>query len=137
MWIMLPLGAFSVTERPTRPPGDERNLQVRARRREWLEALREAYCPELGEPVHYENADYQWRCFVTPQQWAETLARIANAIDYSNFKGATLDPRHSPHSPQQRQILHLAYSRCWSALLEAGDGTSCYDSPLARRARKP
>jgi hypothetical protein len=130
MWIMTTYGAFSVVARDPKhtDEGDDRTMVVRARREEWLTELRKRAMPELGPSVHYAGADYQYHAAIAPEDLARGVARIAlDAASYRNFKSATLDPAHGLKSPSMRHGLHDAYSKIWSTLLAAGDGTSMYD----------
>lgn len=123
MWLMMTKGALSITVSPKEPD----KLQVRARRKEWLEAFR-AYCPELGPDIHTTNADYQWRALAKPEDVARAVARLTLDIDYSNFKSATMQPERGLKDSKLRHSLHDAYSKIWGTLLAAGDGTSSMDS---------
>lgn len=132
MWLMLPKGALSIVERSSHlDPDDPRKLQLRARRKEWLDAFRK-YCPEMTRPIHTPNADYQWRAFATHEQVAAAVGRAVMDVKYSNFKNATMDRKFGLRKFEQRDRLHNAYSRIWSDLLAAGDGTSSYNKPALK-----
>lgn len=129
MWLMLTTGALSVVQRDpkTMTEGDTRTLVVRARRKEYLDSFRGKYCPQLTESVHIDKCDYQWRGYIAPDDLAVAVARAVLSIDYRNFKAATQSPQHGLPDAGLRNGLHDAYSKCWTALLNAGDGTSAYD----------
>lgn len=129
MWLMLTTGALSVVQRDPRTmdKDDTRTLVVRARRREYLDTFRDKYCPQLTESLHLDNKDYQWRGYVSPDELAVAVARAILSIDYHNFKAATQSAEHGLPDAKLRDGLHDAYSKCWSALLTAGDGTSAYN----------
>ncbi len=82
MWLFVPEGFFSIVI--ANELGHE--LQVRARSRDDLERLREAYLPSLGEPVSLPGRDYPWRAFTTREELSECLAKVVDALDYGNFK---------------------------------------------------
>ncbi|HEX3958066.1 MAG TPA: hypothetical protein VHZ03_15740 [Trebonia sp.] len=129
MWVMLPAGSISIVRRSHPDKDDERTLQVRARRSEWLETFR-GYCPELGESLFADGkADYSWRAFARPEDVARAMARIVLAIDYPNFKSAAADPKRGMKNARLRGDLVSAYHKVWDALLAAGDGHSVYDYP--------
>jgi hypothetical protein len=120
--------------RDSRDVGDtDLELVVRARRREWLDSFRDDWCPQLGESIHLENKDYQWRAFVTRYDLARAMARLALDLSWSNFKDATARPQHGLPDQKSRVALHDAYNSIWSTLLSAGDGTSFYDLPICER----
>ncbi len=127
MWIMLTDGALSVVQRTKVDENDDRTLQVRARRREWLDSFR-AYCPELGEALFADGkADYSWRAFARPEDVARAMARVVLGISYSNFKNAAASEQYGLKDPQLRSGLVGAYHKVWDDILAAGDGHSVYD----------
>jgi hypothetical protein len=90
MWLFIPEGFFSiVTAEEFGHP-----LQVRARCEEDLDRLRKSYLPKLGSNVALLGRDYPWRAFTTREDLAEGLAKIAQGLDYSNFKNEVA-VRHS------------------------------------------
>lgn len=106
MWLFVPEGFFSIVT------ADEfgHELQVRARSRDDLVRLREAYLPSLGEPVSLPGRDYPWRAFTTRQALSECLGKVVDALDYDNFKD-TVARRLS------RTRAHT-YHRVWEACIE-------------------
>ena len=128
MWVMLPDGALSIVQRTKVDENDDRTLQVRARRVEWLDSFR-VYCPELGENMFADGkADYSWRAYARPEDVARAMARIVLGLDYTNFKNAAASEQHGLKDPVLRSGLVTAYHKVWDDLLAAGDGTSLYDS---------
>ena len=130
-WIALPFGIFYPAVRPPRTikSGDAQTLQVRTRRREYLDALRQ-WCPELGEPQHNPAGhamDYPWRSYIRPEDFALAVARIILAHDSEVFKPLT----DGPCGLQDRKLaseLHGAYNAMWGVQLDRlSDGTSSYD----------
>jgi hypothetical protein len=102
MWLFTPKGFYSVVVHRD----DPNRLLVRARTREDLEALREQI-PDL-ELVEDEHADYHWRTIVDRMQWFGALVRIAEDIDYDNFKDAV----RREQGPERAAL----YGRVWSEL---------------------
>lgn len=84
MWVFTPEGFYSVVT--AEEFGEE--LQVRARDQDDLERLRLSWFPDLGPTVVKPGRDYPCRAFCTHKKLAIALARLAEAIDYSNFKSA-------------------------------------------------
>jgi len=109
MWTMTNFGMFSATLRDERyiPKGDTQLLQIRARRAQDLRTLKERYLPEASDIVRLQHADYEFRVFCSHDEWALALARMAQDVDYQNFKNSVRD----------RQ-LHNAYLRVWNALYD-------------------
>jgi hypothetical protein len=108
MWIFTPFGFFSVTE-PRDGDGD--TLQVRARVKEDLDALREKFLPTLGVTLAKIGTDYPYRAFVSKEDFALGMARIILSIDYSNFKATVMQ--------EQGLSREKLYMRVWSVLNDA------------------
>jgi hypothetical protein len=110
MWTLTNFGAFSTTLRDVKsvPRGDDRLLQVRARRAKHLLELKNRYMPMVGEIVRKPDRDYEFRFYCTHDDWALAVARMAQDINYGNFKNSVKD-----------RDLHDAYIRVWSALYNA------------------
>ena len=86
LWVCTPFGFIAPALRPHIPAGDDRDIQVRSRRPETLDALRERWLPELGENVTLAGTDYEVRAYCTREDLARALARMALAIDDRSFK---------------------------------------------------
>lgn len=106
MWIFSTVGFFSVVQKP-----DDPQLTVRSRFAGDLDALRERFMPELDETVTTPDADYRYRARIPQPAFAAGLARIAEAIDYDNFKSAV-------GQRQGHARAHL-YGSVWSVLYRA------------------
>ena len=102
MWVFTPEGFYSVVT--AEEFGEE--LQVRARDEHDLERLRGSWFPNLGPTVRKPDRDYPCRAFCTHDQLGEALARMAQSIDYSNFKNAVAERHGSGRA-------HI-YGRVWS-----------------------
>lgn len=109
MWIMTSFGVLMPSVRPegTVPAGDNRLIQVRARRAQDLRILKAEYLPELGEIIEIPYSDYEYRAYCTHEQWAAALAAMAMDIDYTKFKPTTETKYRDPQ-------LHALYNRIWS-----------------------
>jgi hypothetical protein len=95
-----------------RPPGtfdpnkDPRVLQVRTRRAQDLNRLRQDYLPELGKTIKLAGTDYEYRAYCTKAQWGAALARMADDIGYVKFKDTARDDQ-----------LHSLYLEMWGSIL--------------------
>lgn len=127
MWICTTTGFMSATLRPAKDiePGDERTIQVRARRAEHLEHLRQLMAANeaaLSETIRLDGRDYQYRAYCTQFDLGVGMAALAMEIDYTNFKNTVVDVK-----------LHNAYMRIWNAMLAAFPEGSLYGLPWPRR----
>ncbi|WP_322470172.1 hypothetical protein SOM08_05205 [Hydrogenophaga sp. SNF1] len=84
MWLITPVGFFSVVRKPT----DIKNktLTVRARVRSDLEALKAQYLPELGSIQESKVNDYRYRAVAPQAAVAAAMTRLIKDLDYANFK---------------------------------------------------
>lgn len=114
MWIMASFGILMPSLRPegTVPPGDDRLIQVRARRARDLQIFRSDYCPELGDIIEIPYSDYEYRAYCTHEQLAAAMARLAMDVDFVKFKPTTETKYHDKQ-------LHGVYNRIWSLLFGA------------------
>jgi 8-oxo-dGTP diphosphatase len=104
MWLFTPEGFYSiVTAEELGHP-----LQVRARCAEDLDRLRRSYLPELGPTVAIPHRDYPWRAYTTRQDLAACLARMADRLDYHNFKDAVA----ARLSPERAHLYHAVWADC-------------------------
>lgn len=106
MWLFTKVGFFSVVRAP-KTPG---HLQVRARFRDDLVALKKAYLPTLTRIVSTPERDYQFRSFVKKEAFAKALASMVLDIDYDNFKSKVAQDRGS-------ETAHL-YSQVWMTMAD-------------------
>ncbi len=108
MWLMTPVGFFSVVRKPT----DERQntLTVRARVRVDLEQLKARYLPELGPVLESRTTDYHFRAVAPQAAVALGMARLVTDLDYDNFKNAV--------AQRQGQARADLYHEVWSVLYE-------------------
>lgn len=84
MWLMTPIGFFSIVEKPyDRHDG---TLTVRARVEGDLTSLKSHYLPELGEIQPDQGTDYRYRATAPREAVAQALSQLTLDLDYSNFK---------------------------------------------------
>lgn len=106
MWLVTPIGFFSIV----RKPGDEGDgmLTIRARVRADLERLREGFLPGMGEIVAGAGSDYRYRARAPRAEVGAALSRLATGIDYANFK----DEVRRRQGPARA----ASYGEVWDAL---------------------
>ncbi|PTY06785.1 hypothetical protein DB346_00555 [Verrucomicrobia bacterium LW23] len=98
MWLFTQHGFFSVVRK-------KEGWHLRARARRDLLNL------GLTPVESYKGSDYPWRVIITePAQWQGIMLKLAESVDYPNFKGRIAE------TPDQRHRLH-AYHEIW-ALME-------------------
>lgn len=85
MWLITPVGFFSIVQKPSDRAAD--TLTVRARVRGDLEALRDQFLPGLGRIEESKNNDYRFRAVASRSEVAAAMASLINQLDYQNFKG--------------------------------------------------
>ena len=84
MWLITPIGFFSIVEKPAdRGAG---TLTIRARVRGDLEALREGFLANLGAIQESTDTDYRFRATAPRADVAAAMAALVNDLHYSNFK---------------------------------------------------
>lgn len=84
MWLITPVGFFSVAQKASDIAAD--TLTVRARVRGDLEALREHYLPGLGEVQESKTSDYRFRAVALRADVTAAMASMVKHLQYSNFK---------------------------------------------------
>ena len=84
MWLITPVGFFSVVQKTGDIAAD--TLTVRARVRGDLDALREQYLPGLGEVQESKTNDYRLRAVAPRAEVAAAMASMVDQLQYSNFK---------------------------------------------------
>ncbi len=111
MWVMTSFGILMPSIRPphTVPEGDNRTIQVRTRREQDLDILRDEYMgDELGPTIATPTFDYNFRAYCTPEAWGRALFDMALEIDYEKFKPTT--DRYDDHE------LHGVYNSIWGTV---------------------
>lgn len=84
MWLITPIGFFSVVQKPADAAAG--TLTIRARVRADLDALRAHYLPGMGAISESPANDYRFRAVAPRAEVAAAMAAMVNALDYSNFK---------------------------------------------------
>jgi hypothetical protein len=108
MWLFTPLGFFSIVQKP-----GTSHLTIRARVKGDLEALRAQFLPELSPTLGQAGTDYPWRATATHEDFAAAAARMAMAIDYSNFKDEV--------AIKQGKARARSYGSVWNVLYDLSE----------------
>jgi 8-oxo-dGTP pyrophosphatase MutT (NUDIX family) len=106
MWIMTPVGFFSIVQKPG--DGLQRQVTVRARVKADLLALQALALPEMGPIKAHEGSDYAYRATAPQAAVARALASLVMDIAYDNFKNEV--------SRTQGYARARAYGEVWNAL---------------------
>jgi hypothetical protein len=114
MWLITPVGFFSVVRKPTDIQSE--TLTVRSRVRADLEALKTQYLPELGAIQESQVNDYRFRATAPQAAVAAAMAQLVENLDYANFK----DEVKARQGPARARLYH----QVWDVLyrLQRGPG---------------
>lgn len=107
MWLITPIGFFSVVQKPADVAAG--TLTVRARVRADLEALRAHHLPGLGEVVESHTNDYRFRAVAPKQEVANAMAAMVNGLDYSNFKDRVAQTQGTHRSDLYHGVWDVLY----------------------------
>jgi ADP-ribose pyrophosphatase YjhB (NUDIX family) len=118
MWIIAPQGFYSIVCKPG--DGDTGMLTIRSRVRSDLECLK-SYLPSLAKITEGEGTDYRFRAKAKRSDVAKAVAKMVEAIDYTNFKNEVA-------AKQGEKRAHV-YADVWTALFALQSETS--NSPQA------
>lgn len=86
MWLITPVGFFSIVQKPDDQSAG--TLTIRARLRGDLLALKQGYLPSLGVIKESGDTDYRFRAKASRSELAAAMASLVEGLDYSNFKSA-------------------------------------------------
>ena len=106
MWVFTQDGFISAVDNGVVPG----KLAVRARDKQSLELLSMITDSPITE---YPNTDYEYRVFVTKDEFSAFLVSHVDTLDYSNFKSRI----HSTRG----DVFYDACSNVWGAMLEVSD----------------
>lgn len=127
MWLITPIGFFSVVQKPGDVAAD--TLTIRARVRADLDALREQHLPGLGEVLESNTNDYRFRAVAPRHEVASAMAAMVNCLDYANFKNQV-------SKVQGASRAHL-YHDVWDVLYRLQTEPKRYAGGLTPLAKKP
>lgn len=107
MWLITPVGFFSVVQKASDVAAD--TLTVRARVRGDLEVLREQYLPNLGEVQESKTNDYRFRAVAPRADVASAMANMVNHLQYSNFKNQVAKVQGSARANLYHDVWDVLY----------------------------
>lgn len=122
MWLITPVGFFSIVQKASDAAAD--TLTVRARVKADLLALRAQYLPRLGEITDSRTNDYRFRAVAPRAQVAAAMAALVQDLHYANFKDQVAKVQGSARA-------HL-YHDVWNELYRLQ--TEPENSPADRKA---
>ena len=125
MWLITPVGFFSIVQKPSDVAAD--TLTVRARVQGDLEALRKQFLPGLGPIQESKVNDYRFRSIATRAEIAAAMASLVNQLDYSNFKNQVAKVQGSARA-------HL-YHDVWDVLYRLQSQPQKYHPPAKRETK--
>jgi 8-oxo-dGTP pyrophosphatase MutT (NUDIX family) len=107
MWLITPIGFFSIVQKPTDKGRD--TLTVRARVRSDLEALRDSYIPTLGDIKESPTNDYRFRAVAPRADVAAAATSLIADLDYSNFKNEVAKRQGTKREQLYHDVWHVLY----------------------------
>jgi hypothetical protein len=106
MWVFTQDGFISAVDNGE----SEGKLAVRARDRRSLEMLSIATGAEV---IELRGRDYEYRVYVTREEFTEFMANQIKDLDYGNYKSRIWATRG--------EVFHDACSDVWGAMLQVSD----------------
>jgi hypothetical protein len=129
MWIASKNGWFSVVVDLER----EDRMLIRARCRADIFNLFNAHqdLPSIERPASDESRDYRWRMSISKADWVQLAARLAEGVDYSNFKNTV-------HEKPDQGSKGRAYLVIWRAMrdVQLTEGPESPKSPKLKRSKR-
>ncbi len=107
MWLITPVGFFSIVQKP----GDKQNdtLTVRSRIRSDLAALRQQYLPGLGPIQESQDTDYRFRAVAPGAKVSAAMARMVDRLAYSNFKSEVAKKQGHKRATLYHQVWNVLH----------------------------
>ena len=107
MWLITPLGFFSIVRKPDDIASD--TLTIRSRVKTDLQSLRDQYLPSLTNIVENAGTDYRFRAKAPRADVSRAIAKFIQQINYDNFKDEA--------AKKQGKDRASLYGKVWSVLL--------------------
>lgn len=107
MWLITPVGFFSIVQKPTDQAAG--TLTLRARLRADLDALRTCGLPELSEVSESLNTDYRYRATAPRAAVARVMAQFIDQLDYSNFKNQVSKTQGKKRAELYQDVWEVLY----------------------------
>ncbi len=105
MWIITPIGFFSIVQKPADRAAN--TLTIRARVAADLDALRRTVLPLLGSITESSYNDYRFRATAPRQAAARAMSALMASICYDNFK----DEVARVQGNDRADLYHAVWSR--------------------------
>ena len=122
MWLLTPLGFFSIVEKPRdRILG---SLTIRARVRSDLVSLKREMLPSLGRIRESAETDYRFRASAARGAVAAALAHMAETLSYDNFKSEVADRQGMQRARLYHDVWHVLHTMQGDPAYEGGDQRS-------------
>jgi hypothetical protein len=107
MWLITPIGFFSVVQKPGDVAAD--TLTIRSRVRSDLEALQQHHLPHLGAITKSKNTDYRFRAVAPRAEVAAAMADMVRQLNYSNFKSQVAKTQGAVRSHLYHDVWQVLY----------------------------
>lgn len=108
MWLITPIGFFSIVQKESDKQHD--TLTVRARVRDDLTALKEQFLPNLGPIQESLNSDYRFRSVAPRAEVAAAMVRLVDSLDYNNFKSEVALKQGRQRASLYHQVWDVLYT---------------------------
>ena len=102
MWLITPIGFFSVVRKPSDAKMD--TLTIRARVRSDLESLQQLLLPNLGEIREGVGTDYPCRATAPRADVAAAFAAMLGSLGYENFKDEVAKRQGKARAQQYHKV---------------------------------
>jgi len=135
MWLITPIGFFSIVQKAADKKGD--TLTVRARVRSDLEALRERYMPSLSDISESRSNDYRFRAVARRSEVAAAAAALIKDLDYSNFKNEVARRQGRKREALYHDVWDVLYALQQSDFETQPRGTKLRTTPVAATSHWP
>ncbi len=112
MWMFTNFGFFSaVSAKLDSGKIDLRRICVRARLKQHLESLCKKFKKELHgiQITESTHTDYRFRILLSKKKWTEIVSKIADDIDYCNYKDSIEKATNTPE-------FHAALFSVWGVM---------------------
>lgn len=107
MWLITPIGFFSVVQKAEDKQRD--TLTVRSRVRGDLAALKQHYLPGLGPIQESHDSDYRFRAVAPRDDVSAAMSRLVESLDYSNFKSEVAKKQGHKRAGLYHQVWDVLY----------------------------
>lgn len=135
MWLVTPIGFFSIVQKP----GDKQDdtLTVRSRVRSDLAALKQHYLPSLGTIQENHDTDYRFRAVAPRDEVSAAMSRLVDGLDYSNFKSEVAKKQGHKRASLYHQVWDVLYKlQTEPAFIEKEPSADSYGGVVVSGGRK-